>query len=341
MGRELDFESLVPEEAISDSSIELQEAIELSEGSLDHALLQSVDAFVITYSGGKDSTTTTILTLEWWKKRSFPVDLHILYSDTRMEIPTLHQQALRFLGFISQSYPEVKVHIVSPEPEESFWYHIIGKGYPPPHSRFRWCTTRLKIFPMNRAIKEIPGKKAVLTGVRFGESDARDKRLLLSCSRGGECGQGVLFEEAKKLNAVYVAPIAFWRECQVWDYLNYIAPSLGYPTATLEEIYGGRDTRFGCWSCTVVQKDRAMERTIASGHENLIPLAEFRVWLWQWTREPQNRMKRKNGLPGKLTLEARKEIYRRLKDVESRTGLELLSLDEDEKIRLMLGLGGP
>jgi len=130
VGNELDFEALVPEEAISDGSIELQGAIELSERSLDQALLQSVDAFVITYSGGKDSTTTTILTLEWWKKRSSPVDIHILYSDTGMEIPTLHQQALRFLEFISQSYPEVKVHIVSPEPEESFWYHIIGKGYP-------------------------------------------------------------------------------------------------------------------------------------------------------------------------------------------------------------------
>jgi DNA sulfur modification protein DndC len=120
VGKELDFEALVPEEAVSDSSIELQEAIELSERSLDQALFQSVDAFVITYSGGKDSTTTAILTLEWWKKRSFPVDLHILYSDTRLEIPTLHQQALRFLGFISQSHPEVKVHTVSPKPEESF-----------------------------------------------------------------------------------------------------------------------------------------------------------------------------------------------------------------------------
>jgi DNA sulfur modification protein DndC len=70
--------------------------------------------------------------------------------------------------------------------------------------------------------------------------------------------------------------------------------------------------------------------------EALIPLAEFRVWLWQWTREPQNRMKRKNGLPGKLTLEARKEIYRRLKDIESKAGLELLTPEEEERIRLML-----
>jgi DNA sulfur modification protein DndC len=62
MGEQLDFEALVPEEALSDISIELQEAMELSERSLDQALLQSVDAFVITYSGGKDSTTTAILT---------------------------------------------------------------------------------------------------------------------------------------------------------------------------------------------------------------------------------------------------------------------------------------
>lgn len=207
---------------------DLRGAVALAERALEAALAQGAETFVLTYSGGKDSTATTVLTLEWWKRKGKPVEIHVVYADTGLEIPTLHAQALAFLEAVKRLHPGVHVHTARPRPEESFWVQIIGKGYPPPHNRFRWCTRRLKIAPMDRLVQSLPGKKAILTGVRFGESDARDQRLILSCSRGGECGQGVLFQEAKRLNALYVAPIAFWRECFVWDYLNFV-PLPGLP----------------------------------------------------------------------------------------------------------------
>lgn len=314
-------------------SFDLKEATDLAERALEAALVQGAEAFVLTYSGGKDSTATTVLTLEWWKRKGKPVEIHVVYADTGLEIPTLHAQALAFLEAVKRLHPGVHVHTARPRPEESFWVQIIGKGYPPPHNRFRWCTRRLKIAPMDRLVQSLPGKKAILTGVRFGESDARDQRLILSCSRGGECGQGVLFQEAKRLNALYVAPIAFWRECFVWDYLNFVAPSLGYPTKGLEAVYGGRDTRFGCWTCTVVRRDKAMARALENGHAHLLPLYEFREWLWAWTRDPRTRVKRKDGKPGRLTLEARREVYRRLKEVEAKLGMEFLTSEEEALIQ--------
>jgi len=320
--------------------LDLGEALTVTERSLEAALAQGAEIFVLTYSGGKDSTATAVLTMEWWKRRGKPVEIHVVYADTGLEIPTLHTQALRFLQAVKGLYPEIGVHIAKPHPEESFWVQLIGKGYPPPHNRFRWCTRRLKIAPMDRLVQSLPGRKAILTGVRLGESDARDTRLLLSCSRGGECGQGVLFQEAKRLNALYVAPIAFWRECWVWDYLNFVAPSLGYPTGALEEIYGGRDTRFGCWTCTVVRRDKAMARALENGHAHLRPLYEFREWLWSWTRDPETRVKRKDGKPGRLSLEARLEIYRRLKEVEERLGVKLVTPEEEALIREFWGPNG-
>jgi DNA sulfur modification protein DndC len=329
----LEILTVLTELAEPPPSLDLGEALTGAERSLEAALAQGAETFVLTYSGGKDSTATVVLTLEWWKRRGKPVEVHVVYADTGLEIPTLHAQALGFLEAVKSLHPEVGIHIAKPRPEESFWVQLIGKGYPPPHNRFRWCTKRLKIAPMDRLVQSLPGKKAILTGVRFGESDARDSRLLLSCSRGGECGQGVMFEEAKRLNALYVAPIAFWRECFVWDYLNFEAPLFGYPTKALEEIYGGRDTRFGCWTCTVVRRDKAMARALENGHAHLRPLYEFREWLWSWTRDPKTRVKRKDGNPGRLTLEARREVYRRLKEVEERVGVKLMTPEEEALIR--------
>lgn len=39
------------------------------------------------------------------------------------------------------------------------------------------------------------------------------------------------------------------------------------------------NSRFGCWVCTVVERDKSMEAMIDSGEEWLEPLLEFRDWL--------------------------------------------------------------
>ncbi|MBT9258177.1 MAG: phosphoadenosine phosphosulfate reductase family protein [Clostridiales bacterium] len=312
---------------------DFQEAMQLAEGALETALRRGFVHWVLTYSGGKDSTTTTVLTLEWLKRRGYPVKAHVIYADTGLEIPTLHAQAQTFLRALQDLHPGVTVHTAKPEAEESFWVNLIGKGYPPPHNRFRWCTRRLKVTPMDAVVRTLEGKVLIITGVRFGESDARDARMQLSCSRGGECGQGVWYEESRRLGVGYLAPIAFWRECFVWDYVSLLAPTLGYPTAAIEEIYGGRDTRFGCWVCTVVRQDRAMEKVVATPEgRRYLPLAEFRTWLKDFTERRENRVLRPNGVPGRLTLAARRAILERLQVLETETGLSILSPEELERI---------
>lgn len=291
----------------------------------------------VMYSGGKDSTAALVLTLEALKDADASVE--VLYCDTQLEIPTLHQFAQEFLQFLAGR--GIKTTVLTPDPEESFWVQVIGKGYPMPHNGFRWCTARLKVRPVERYMKTLAQHEPqglVVTGVRFGESDARDLRLKLSCSRGGECGQGIWFEESGRLGLGYFSPIVIWRECDVWDFLSFVAPSWGYPTAGLSAVYRGRETRFGCWTCSVVSQDRTMQKIVVVQPE-WRPLLEFRNWLVAFTRDPANRVYKRDGSPGRLTMAARQEILQRLLAVQATVGMSIVSDAELASIRALWSSG--
>ena len=305
--------------------------------SLKFILDQGYKHWVITFSGGKDSTTTLIVALEAALICDEQIErIDVMYSDTGIEIPSIQQYALKFIRYL-QNFDRVKdlpvyYHIVRPELDKSFWVCLLGKGYPPPHQRFRWCTSRLKIYPVEKALKELiqPNKTIILTGVRFGESKSRDNRLITSCSRGGECGQGVWFQYSSRLKVGYLAPIVNWSECDVWDFLNIYAPTLKYPTQHLErDVYNGRGTRFGCWMCTVVSTDKAMEKIVKLPQwSHLHPLMQFRQKVKQLTSSPDSRERYSDGRLGRLKLEVRKQLLKELLELQAKLKIELISQKE-------------
>lgn len=311
--------------------------IDESVAVLESALKRGFNHWIIMFSGGKDSTATTVIALETaLKKRSLVNRIDIVYSNTLVEIPVIEKYALDFLEFLekferTQGLP-IFIHIARPALEERFWVCLLGKGYPPPHQRFRWCTRRLKIKPAMKALESYcnPNQTVVLTGVRFGESKSRNQRLNLSCRRGGECGQGVWFQYSSRLRVAYLAPIVYWQECDVWDFLNYLAPSWGYPTHFLEsKIYNGRETRFGCWMCTVVQQDKTMMKiTGLPEWSYLFPLLEFRNYVWKLTREPSTRIPKSNGAPGRLKISVREKLLNELLNIQEKLGIQLISKEE-------------
>jgi DNA sulfur modification protein DndC len=106
---------------------------------------------------------------------------------------------------------------------------------------------------------------------------------------------------------------------------------------------GTSSSRFGCWTCTVVVKDRSMAGFIEAGHENLEPLMDFRDWLAEIRNDPARRSaRRRNGqttfladgslVPGPFTPAARREILDRLRQVERATGRTLITLAEVDAI---------
>jgi DNA sulfur modification protein DndC len=254
--------------------------------------------WVIGYSGGKDSTTA--LQLVWCalselpeEKRTKPV--FVISSDTLVETPVIVDYITTTLERINKKASETKMPFKAvklyPRISDSFWVNLIGKGYPAPSTQFRWCTERLKIKTADRFILESVtkfGEVVLILGVRKGESATRDQVMNLYKIQGSKLSHHSRFPQSY----VYT-PIEDFTVDDVWTYLLQKPSPWGNNNRDLIALYKSAqdgecplvvdkttapcgNSRFGCWVCTVVQKDRSMEALIESGEEWLEPLLEFR-----------------------------------------------------------------
>lgn len=256
--------------------------------------------WIIGFSGGKDSTM--LLQLVWATVskiepmlRTRPI--YVVCNDTLVENPKIAQFIRITLKNIQdeavkQSIP-LTVHETTPKLEESFWVNLIGKGYPTPNNTFRWCTERLKINPTTEFIKskisEI-GEVIILLGTRSAESNNRAKSIKKHEVKGERLRKHVL------PNAYVFALIKDVETKEVWEYLLQNNPGWGGSNRALVTLYnnasGGDcplviddttpscgNSRFGCWVCTVVKKDKSMSALIDNGEEWMEPLADFRDML--------------------------------------------------------------
>ena len=278
--------------------------------------------WIVAYSGGKDSTCLVVLSL-YMKTLHPDIDLNITYSDTMMEIPQMSAVAYSFLTAIENRYP-AKVKIVYPEIEDTYWVRMIGRGYPPPGPRFRWCTPKMKIKP-SRKLHDDSG--LFITGLRMGESQQRDVRLKNSCLNGGanECGSDVWVNQS---GIDVAAPIIHWTAEEVWYFLMMPGRKAIPETQLVVDLYGNTAMRFGCWMCTVVMKDKTMIALAKSGDEKVQKLLEFREWIVEESKKPENRYFRKDGRRGRLKKDYRKGILDRVQHLQNTIGISLISSEE-------------
>ncbi|MEM0135612.1 MAG: phosphoadenosine phosphosulfate reductase family protein [Thermoplasmatales archaeon] len=303
-----------------------QESIEIFE-----KLYNKNKRWIITYSGGKDSTALVVLSL-YMKQMHPDIDLNITYSDTMMEIPQMSSVAYSFLDGIQKRY-SASVKIVKPDIEDTYWVRMIGRGYPPPGPRFRWCTPKIKIKP-SRKLHEDSG--IFITGLRIGESQQRDIRLKNSCLNGGanECGSDVWVTQ-KGIDVA--APIIHWTAEEVWYFLMMPARKVVPEVQYVVDLYGNTAMRFGCWMCTVVMKDRTMIALAKSGDYKVQKLLEFREWVVEESKKPENRYFRKDGKKGRLKKTYRTEILNSIQHLQSTLGISLISAEEVEECVKLLG----
>lgn len=317
--------SLFDEERLS-----LPKAIALSIESLQH-YGSFYQHWAIAFSGGKDSSATVTLIANLIEKGQIPrpASLTILYADTRQELPPLHLAAMGILKELEQRGFDTRV--VLPDLDYRYFVYMLGRGVPPPSNTFRWCTPKLKVMSMERELETLRQERGekflMLTGVRMGESAARDQRIAISCTKdGGECGQGWFQQSASGAIADILAPIVHWRVCHVWDWLLQADLDLGFPTLEIAKVYGqdvsdGEEplnARTGCIGCPLVQKDAALDRVIAQPEwAYLAPLQKLRPLYWE-VKKPQYRHRKhgevnkdgrltvKQGRLGPLTLSTRR-----------------------------------
>jgi DNA sulfur modification protein DndC len=257
--------------------------------------------WVVGYSGGKDSTTA--LQIIWTALQALPPKkrskhIYVISSDTLVETPVVSRYIDVSLeriakAAVEQSMPIV-THKVVPEVGRSFWVNLIGRGYPAPSRRFRWCTERLKIEPANDFIRSRVaefGEVVMVLGVRSQESATRAQVMSLHKIEGSR-----LSKHSSLLNAFVYAPISDFSTDEVWTYLLQNPSPWGNDNRDLVAMYRNAasgecplvvdtttpscgNSRFGCWVCTVVERDKAMEAMIDSGEEWLTPLLEYRDML--------------------------------------------------------------
>lgn len=311
--------------------------------------LSDTRPWVVGYSGGKDSTTA--LQLIWTAIKGLaPAQrtktVHVISSDTLVETPVVSRYIDETLAKITTAAAEQGMPVVTrkviPSIERSFWVNLIGRGYPAPSRRFRWCTERLKIEPANEFIKSCVaeyGEVIMVLGVRYQESATRSQVMALHRIEGSK-----LSRHSTLLNAFVYAPIADFSTDDVWTYLLQNPSPWGSDNRDLVAMYRNAasgecplvvdtttpscgNSRFGCWVCTVVERDKAMEAMIDSGEEWLTPLLEFRDKLSE-TQRPELKArfrdyKRRTGkvqfigetdrvVPGPYTMNFCRELLREL-----------------------------
>ncbi len=309
--------------------------------------------WLVGFSGGKDSTMLASLLFDAIvsvspEQRKKPVA--VLCTDTRVEIPAIVEMVESALAgmnkFSKQNHLNVEVRLLKPPPEQSFWVNIIGRGYPPPRRNFRWCTQRMKIDPVTVFVNQRLGHwgEAILhLGARREESSTRAQTMAGRQTRNG-------LRRHPDLPRVWVSnPIEFLTTEEVWAYLLQHPNPWGGDNRTLYKLYanasGGEcpiqidtstpscgNSRFGCWTCTVVDRDKASEGLLAAGDERMEHLLGFRETLLEF-RDPvngrrDNRRMNGNEGPGPLTIEGRRELLKRLLRLQEHTGLMLISPEE-------------
>jgi DNA sulfur modification protein DndC len=273
--------------------------------------------WIIGFSGGKDSTM--LLQLIWNALKKIPQELrtrpiHVVCNDTLVENPKIVQFIRKTLkniqtGAVTQSFP-ITVHETSPKLEDTFWVNLLGRGYPAPNNKFRWCTERLKINPTTEFIKnkiDETGEVIILLGTRSAESANRARSIKKYEVKGERLRKHVL------PNAYVFAVIKDVETEEVWQYLLQVNPPWGGTNRDLVTLYrnanGGDcplvidtttpscgNSRFGCWVCTVVARDRSMEALIDNGEDWMEPLSVFRDLLQESRNDREWRqMQRRNS----------------------------------------------
>ena len=322
--------------------------------------------WMIGFSGGKDSTLLCCLVMEMLKrlpKDKITKTVYIVSSDTMVENPIVRDYMHRMNSMINATGEalSVKAEIIYPSVKESFWSKIIGLGYLTPEPPgFRWCTERLKIKPMNEyTLSKIKsnGEVVILLGVRKAESTYRAQHLTKREIEGK-----LLIPHSDIENAFVYNPLTEIPNSLVWEYLlkgDALTP-WGSDNRYLFSLYQGENlkeeasvigeinkdkipvtgnSRFGCWVCTMVKEDKSLKAFIDRGETWLIPLREFRNWLLELRTTPSAReYKRRNGAmyrkadgslgQGPFTMATRREILKRLLQLEEETGLSLITIDE-------------
>ncbi|RHO81640.1 DNA phosphorothioation system sulfurtransferase DndC [Clostridiaceae bacterium AF42-6] len=202
--------------------------------------------WMIGYSGGKDSTAA--VQLVWMAMEQLSVEernkpIHIMNTDTLVESPVVSKWVEKSLERMRIEAEQKRLPFVPerliPEYNNTFWVNLIGRGYPYPRKKYRWCTDRLKIQPVNKFIKNKiaeHGEVILVLGTRKQESARRNRTMTnLEKKRVRE----LLSPNPTLANELVFSPMEDWTDDDVWAFLMQYKNPWGYSNMDLMTMYRG------------------------------------------------------------------------------------------------------
>lgn len=319
--------------------------------------------WIIGFSGGKDSTILLQAVVEMLlslarSDRRRPV--YVVCNDTLVESPVYSSFVTKTLDKLRNAFDALaldacmKVVVTKPAIGDTFWVNMIGRGYRSPTRHMRWCTDRMKIRPTGKIIADITkggGGSILLLGVRRDESAKRAQ----SIAKHDKAEVGSLNPHGSVPDCMVFRPIVDMTNDDVWTLLLQRRPPWGGTHRDLVTLYKNAtgecpfvvdaddapscgesgSARMGCWTCTVVEKDKSMRAFVDAGFDYLEPLVEYRDWIAELSEDYSKRYPvRRNGEPGigPFTMEVRREMLERLLATQEAVGVELITKEEISEI---------
>lgn len=298
---------------------------------------QLTDVNLVSFSGGKDSTTVLQLVLA--AMAGTDKKLYIVTADTLMEIPYFQTYVDgvrgRLQDYIRRHNLNAELVTVRPPARDSFWVGVLGRGYPAAHMGFRWCTGKLKIDPITKFTRTVTSGKeyTVFVGVRSAESELRAR-----------------IYKQKSYKPRHYAPVLDWSAHDIWEYLLTEPCPWGdhaelvkvYKYSSDECVYGESqgvcvgNARYGCWACPLQKSSQLDMIGMHTGDERYRELKQFKEALVGMANKTAYRSRiRRNGTvgAGPFLVEIRKRLHSDLKKIEASTGWTLITPEEEECIR--------
>ena len=275
--------------------------------------------WIIGFSGGKDSTCLVQLVwnaLSKLPKENLQKKVYVISSDTLVESPQISERIIGSLDKIEKVSKDTRLpistNLLRPKLSDTFWVRLLGLGYPAPTPMFRWCTDMLKIANADRFIQEKVseyGEAIVLLGMRKTESISRHQTMNLY-----KIENSLLSRHSKFPQTYVYTPIEDFSAEDVWNFLLQNKNPWGEENRDLLALYQDANAsecplvvdtstpscgggRFGCWTCTVVDKQTYLTSLVDNGEEWMGVLAELRNKLketqnpsqWKEVREEKRR----------------------------------------------------
>ncbi len=172
------------------------------------------DNYIVTWSGGKDSTASLILAAKAFGARN----ISVIHVSTKLDFPESTSYVERLSKTLGLSVTRVEVDISKP---------ILAGEKPLPTHDNRWCTEAKVKAIENIIARDFSGKTLVIVGDRDAESEARARRPFIRCVNERVC---------------YAAPIRLWGSAHVQLYL--LSEGVGLNDLYLKGFY-----RIGCYIC--------------------------------------------------------------------------------------------